>query len=175
MRMGRATVTDLTLAAIEGQTLFRLALWNDAASQRIGAGLGTTLPGPCRATTIAGLRWLWLELGHWLCTCATADAEAQRERLETLVGSDGSLVEVGAALVGRRVTGSGWRALLMIGGVFDAEDPGFGPGSVARTTMHHCPLLIDVITEDCIHAYVPTSYAAEFFAFWDADAAQDLG
>jgi hypothetical protein len=41
--------------------------------------------------------------------------------------------------------------------------------------MHHCPLLIDVITEDCIHAYVPASYAAEFFAFWDADAAQDLG
>lgn len=163
---------DLGLTPITGQTLFRLALWNDAAAARIGAGLGTQLPAPCRSHTIEALRLLWLETGHWLIACASADAHSARQRLESLAGTDGSLVEVGAALAGRAITGAGWRDLLMVGGVFDAENPGFGPGSVARTIMHHSPLLIDVIAADHVNAYVPASHAEEFFAFWDAEVAR---
>lgn len=169
---GNAIVIDLALTPITGQTLFRLALWDDAAHARIGAGLGAPLPGPCRAVDIAGQRLLWLESAHWLIACLTTDADAVRNRIERLVGTDGSLVEVGAALAGCRITGNGWRELLMIGGVFDAEDLGFGPGAVARTIMHHSALFIDVVTADRVHAYVPTSYAHEFFGFWYAEIAR---
>jgi heterotetrameric sarcosine oxidase gamma subunit len=172
MPPGNAIVIDLRLTPITGQTLFRLALWNGAAAARIGTGLGTQLPAPCRSHTIEAMRLLWLETGHWLIACASADADAFRQRVESLAGADGSLVEVGAALAGRCITGGGWRELLMIGGVFDAENPGFGPGSVARTTMHHSPLLIDVIATDRVHAYVPASYADEFFGFWGAEIAR---
>ena len=169
MPPGTAIVTDLTLTPITGQTLFRLALWDDAAKARIGAGLGAALPGPCRAISVAGQRWLWLEAGHWLISCADAEASAVRHQIEALVDGDGALVDVGAALNGRCITGNGWRELLMIGGVFDAEDPGFGPGSVARTVMHHSALLVDVIAADRIHAYVSASYAEAFFGFWTAE------
>ena len=175
MQTGRTTVIDAALSAITGQTLFRLALWNDAARARIGDGLGAALPGPCRSIDACAERLLWLEDRHWLVACATADAGPLLSRVEALAGRDGTVTEVGAALVGRCITGTGWRELLMIGGVFDAEDAGFGPGSVARTIMHHSPLLIDVIAVDRIHAYVPASYAGEFFAFWDAELARAHG
>ena len=170
-----AIVINLVLTPITGQTLFRLALWDDAAAARIGAGLGTQMPAPCRSHGIAAMRLLWLEDGHWLIACANADAETVRHRIEALVGTDGSLVEVGAALSGRCISGAGWRALLMVAGVFDAENPGFGLGAVARTIMHHSALLIDVIAADQVHAYVPASYAEEFFAFWDAEAVRMNG
>lgn len=172
MPPGTAIVIDLALTPITSQTLFRLALWDDAARARISAGLGVPLPGPCQTVDGAGLRLLWLESAHWLIACATADADTVRARIQGFIGSDGSLVEVGAALVGRCITGNGWRELLMIGGVFDAENPGFGAGAVARTVMHHSPLLIDVIAVDRVHAYVPASYADEFFGFWDAEIAR---
>lgn len=175
MLPGNAIVTDVTLAPITGQTLFRLALWDAAARARIGDGLGTALPGPCRAVDAGDRRLIWLEDEHWLIACAVADAAATSILVEALAGDGGMLAEVGAALVGRRVSGAGWRELLMIGGVFDAENPGFGPGSVARTVMHHASLLIDVITDDAVHAYVPASYANEFFGFWDAEAIRMQG
>jgi heterotetrameric sarcosine oxidase gamma subunit len=172
MQTGRATVIDLSLSPIAGQSLFRLALWNDAARARIGDGLGVPLPGPCRAVAHDGVRLLSLEQDHWLVACATPAAESWCRRIEALAGADAALVEVGAALVGRRLVGTGWRDLLMIGGVFDAEDTGFGAGCVARTVMHHSPLLIDVITADCADAYVPASHAMEFFGFWEAEIAR---
>ena len=163
---------DIALATIAGQALFRMALWNNAAGARISAGLGAALPEPCRAVVVGGLRISWLEDAHWLIACADDATDTVRGRIEALVGSDGTLVEVGGALAGRSITGPGWREFLMIGGVFDFEDPGFGPGSVARTVMHHSALLIDVIAADCVHAYVPASHAEDFFGFWDAEIAR---
>jgi heterotetrameric sarcosine oxidase gamma subunit len=165
-------VIDVSLAAISGQTLFRLALWDDGARARIDTGLGVPLPEPCRAVSAQSLRISWLEDGHWLIACGDDAADRVLGQLETLVGSDGTLVEVGAALAGRSITGASWREFLMIGGVFDAEDPGFGAGSVARTVMHHSALLIDVIAADRVHAYVPASHAEDFFGFWDAEIAR---
>ncbi len=156
------------MAAVTGEAMFRLALWDDGARQAVEAALGTRLPPPCRATTSGALRLLWLEAGHWLVTCPAADADAVQARIEAALAGTGTIVEVGAALAGRQLHGRGWRDLLMIGGVFDAEDPGFAPGCVARTVMHHASLLIDVVTDTHANAYVPASYASEFFDFWDA-------
>lgn len=174
MQTGRAIVTDLSLSPITEQSLFRLALWDEAARARLGTGLGVDLPGPCRAITAGSQRLLWLEHGHWLVACATAAAAKVHAHIADLVGNDGTIVEVGAALVGRSLIGSDWRGLLMVGGVFDAEDPGFDPGSVARTVMHHSPLLLDVIAGDHVNAYVPASYAGEFFGYWHAEIAREM-
>ncbi|MEY2884202.1 MAG: Sarcosine oxidase, gamma subunit family [Pseudomonadota bacterium] len=173
MQTGRAIVTELSLSPITGQTLFRLALWNPAARSRLGAGLGADLPGPCRAITTGAQRLLWLEQDHWLVACATTEAATVQAQMAGLIGSDGTIVEVGAALVGHSLSGGDWRGLLMVGGVFDAEDPGFGPGSVARTVMHHSPLLLDVIAADHVNAYVPASYAGEFFDYWRAEIVRE--
>jgi heterotetrameric sarcosine oxidase gamma subunit len=156
------------MTPVTGQAMFRLALWDDGAREAVEAALGARLPPPCRATSGGVLRLLWLESGHWLVTCPAASADAVEDRVEAALADTGTIVEVSAALAGRQLHGTGWRDLLMIGGVFDAEDPGFAPGCVARTVMHHASLLIDVVTDTHANAYVPASHAAEFFGFWEA-------
>jgi heterotetrameric sarcosine oxidase gamma subunit len=168
IRQGNAIVIDVKLTPITGQSLFRLALWNDDARARVGAGLSATLPPPCRAIDAGALRVSWLEGDHWLIACAREQANATLELLSAVAGTDGTIVEVTAALQGCRISGPGWRDLLMIAGVFDAESPDLVAGSVARTVMHHSAVLIDVLAADSVHAYVPSSYAEEFFAFWEA-------
>jgi heterotetrameric sarcosine oxidase gamma subunit len=168
MQRGIAIVTEVTMAPIMGNTLFRLAIWDESGLTRLANGLGADLPLPCRSCSIGDVRLLWLEAGHWLISCASELSSDVKRRFETLLDDAGTIVEVSAALVGRRLSGPGWRELLMIGGVFDAEAPAFAPGSVARTVMHHSAVLLDVVSADQCDAYVPASYSAEFFAFWDA-------
>lgn len=159
---------NVELAPITGQALFRLALWNDDGRARVGADLAAALPPPCRAIDAGALRVIWLEGDHWLIACPQDQANATLALLAAVAGTDGTVVEVTAALQGCCISGPGWRDLLMIAGVFDAESPDLVAGSVARTVMHHSSLLIDVLAADRVHAYVPSSYAAEFFAFWAA-------
>ncbi len=165
MPPGIATVIDFAITPITDRAIFRLALWNKAPALRIA---GAALPAPCRAITSGDLRILWLEAGHWLITCPTATATETAASIAAQIGDNGTLVEVGGALAGRQLRGGGWRELLMFGGVFDAESPGFAPGCVARTVMHHASLLIDVVADDHVNAYVPASYAEDFFPFWES-------
>lgn len=161
-------MTEVALTPIIGNTLFRLAIWDESGLIRLANGLGADLPLPCRSCTLDDVRLLWLEADHWLISCASELSSDVKRRFAALVGDAGTIVEVSAALVGRRLSGPGWREFLMIGGVFDVEDIAFSTGSVARTVMHHSALLLDVVTADQCDVYVPASYSAEFFAFWDS-------
>jgi hypothetical protein len=62
----------------------------------------------------------------------------------------------------------------MIGGVFDAESPSFGPGSMAGTVIHHMPVRLDVVSEGAVDAYVPPSYADDLLDHWRRSAARIL-
>jgi hypothetical protein len=49
----------------------------------------------------------------------------------------------------------------MIGGVFDAEYPAFGPGSTAGTVLHHASVRYDVLDERRVHIFIAPSYARD--------------
>jgi hypothetical protein len=59
---------------------------------------------------------------------------------------------------------------MMIGGVFDAESPAFGPDCIAGTVIHHPPVRPDVIDGKTVDAYTPPSYAAELAHHWKVAA-----
>ncbi len=75
---------------------------------------------------------------------------------------------IGGGLVRATLTGPGWRALLMIAGVFDAEDPGFVPGRCAATVIHHVPVWIVPRAADCAHVFFAASYADGLVRLWTA-------
>lgn len=87
--------------------------------------------------------------------------------LADILGEDGALTAIGGSIVRVRLTGAGWRRLLMEGGVFDAENPGFGLGDCAATVIDHVGVRLFVEAEDACLAYVPASFAHDLVAFWE--------
>jgi heterotetrameric sarcosine oxidase gamma subunit len=77
------------------------------------------------------------------------------------LGEDGAAIDLSGGFAGLEIVGPGWRELLMVGGVFDAEDPAFGPGSTAGTILHHAGVRYDVIDDDRVHILVAPSYALD--------------
>ena len=87
-------------------------------------------------------------------------------RLVEVAGDDGAVTDISGAAVRCAIHGGDWRTLLTYGGVFDAESPTFGPGSVAGTVVEHMAVRFDVITQDQVDAYVAPSYAQDLFGYW---------
>jgi len=52
----------------------------------------------------------------------------------------------------------------MVGGVFDAEDPAFRPGSTAGTVLHHAGVRYDVVDDGHVHILVASIYADDLLA-----------
>ncbi len=150
-------------------TLLALEIWGDITV--VEGRLRAPLPQSCRSADLNGSRWLWWEPGVWL---VRGDAEGLQSSLEEAVGDHGAVTNLSGGFVRIGVTGSLWRDLLMIGGVFDAENPNFGPGSVAGTVIHHMPVRLDVIGESAVEAYVPPSYAGDLMHHWTRSAARLL-
>lgn len=110
--------------------------------------------GGVRAVRVEPRRW-WL-IDAW----TRADTIAQQVR------DIGAVVPIHGGLMRATLTGSGWRAVLMVSAVFDAEDPGFGPGDVAATVIHHVPVWIIPIAADCAEVYFAASYAGGLINLW---------
>ncbi len=94
------------------------------------------------------------------------DAGAKSDAIAAQISDTGALAAIGGGLVRATLTGPGWRALLMISGVFDAENPGFGLGDVAATVIHHVPVWIAPTAADACEVYLPASHAADLMALW---------
>lgn len=170
MTDGPATVTMLEPAA-----LIAFDLWSDtrAAAARIGEALGGPLPGLRRAAELGGgWRAIRVEPTVWWLSGPLADADAQIARLEAALGEDGAATDLSGGFARLAVAGPGWRALLMIGGVFDAEDPAFGPGSTAGTILHHVAVRHDVLADTLVHIHVAPGYAEDLLAHLSAAAAR---
>ena len=143
---GRAIVTEpgVTITIAPAGEVIVLDLW---------AG---TLPalGDVAVMQVEPQRW-WL-LGP---VAALADITAA-------LGENGAISPIGGGLMRASLTGSGWRAQLMISGLFDAEDPAFGPGHCAATRLHHAPIWIDVLSEDAASVYFPASLLGDIRHLW---------
>ena len=80
----------------------------------------------------------------------------------------GTSAPIGGGLVRATIAGPGWRALLMLAGLFDAEHPDFITGSVASTIIHHVPVRIAVTSEASCDVYFAASFAPTLIALWTA-------
>lgn len=80
----------------------------------------------------------------------------------------GAAAPIGGGLVRATITGPCWRALLMVAGLFDAEDPGFTTGSIASTIIHHVTVRIAVTSEASCNVYFAASFAPTLIALWTA-------
>jgi len=158
---GSAIVTELTITALPAAPLYAVEVWSNPAefSARCAAALGFALPGMGQSAAGDGLTLLRFEPTVWLC-------EGDVAPIEALLAQDGAITAIGGGIVRVRIAGAGWRALLMQGGVFDAETASFMPMHCAATVIDHVAVRLFVENEDACVAYVPSSYAAALLHFW---------
>ena len=141
-------------------TLIALTLWDSVAV------IALDLPAPGYARDGPEGRVLWWEPNTYLVRARSAEGGMAMTRLTQTIGAAGAITDLSGAFSRFRLSGPSWRELLMIGGVFDAEAPAFGPGRVVGTILHHIAVRLDVLEDDTVEAYVPPSYAASLHGHW---------
>ncbi|MBC7495742.1 MAG: sarcosine oxidase subunit gamma [Sphingomonadaceae bacterium] len=145
-------MVDIALSIAPAGDIVAVDLWNDAVPDFESL----------HAVRVEPRRWWLIDAGD------AADAIAE------LVHDDGTVTPIGGGLLRATLTGNGWRALLMVGGVFDAEDPGFGPGDCAATVIHHVPVWIVPLDHDVCAVFFAVSYAGGLVELWTAAIARGL-
>lgn len=115
--------------------------------------------GDVRALKVEPMRW-------WL-----VDAAPRAVAVAAALGMRGALTPFGGGMVRATITGPGWRDLLSVSGVLDVADPAFASGKAASTVIHHVPVCIAVVREDCCEVFFPASYATTLQSLW-RDATQ---
>ena len=158
-------MTEVTIAALPAAPLHALEIWSNPAevAQRFAAATGFALPPSGRASGGDVLRLIRFEPTVWL-------VEGDASALPAILADDGALTAIGGGIVRVRLSGPGWRSLLMERGVFDAETPDFAPGCSAATIIDHVNVRLHVESADACIAYVPASYAADMIHFWTTAA-----
>ena len=138
-----------------------MEIWSNPSevAARFEAAFGVPLPPMGRSAACEGVTLLRFEPTVWL-------VEGDATRLEFGLGGDGALSAVGGGIVRVRITGPGWRTLLMEGGAFDAESAMFTAGCCAATIIDHVPVRLMVENEAACLAFVPASYTMGLVQFW---------
>jgi len=160
-------VTDVTITPLPAASLHAFEIWSNPAevARRFEAATGFALPSSGRASGSDALRLIRFEPTVWL-----VEGDASALPLPAILGEDGALTAIGGGLVRVRLSGPGWRSLLMEGGVFDAEASDFAPDCSAATIIDHVNVRLHVESADACIAYVPLSYAADMIHFWKTAA-----
>ena len=161
-------VTDVSITLLAPVPLYALEIWSNgpAVDARFENASGFPLPRPGRSDASDVLRLIRFEPTVWL-------VEGNISKLQDIVGDDGALTAIGGGVVRVRLSGSGWRSLLMEGGVFDAESRGFSSGCSAATVIDHVAVRLHVVNDETCDAYVPASFSAGLLHFWE-EAAKTL-
>jgi heterotetrameric sarcosine oxidase gamma subunit len=161
-------VTDVTITILPAAPLHVSEIWSApaAVAARFAAKTGFALPPMGRSAGNETLRLIRYEPTVWL-------VEGDATALPAILGDDGALTAIGGGLVRVRLSGPGWRTLLMEGGVFDAENPAFATGCSAATIIDHAAVRLHVVGEDACTAYVPLGFSAALLHSWQ-DAATTL-
>ena len=139
--------------------LFSLDVWEAGES---AAAFGIALPEAGRSATVAAGTVLRIGPRRWWLD---GSGFAPDFLAKALHGS-GVVTPVGGGWVRVGLSGAGWRDLIMTSGLIDAEDPNFGPGSVAVTPLHHARCVIHVRAASLCEVFVPASYADHCVSAW---------
>jgi heterotetrameric sarcosine oxidase gamma subunit len=157
---------SVTITPLPAAPLHALEIWSNApaVAKRFEAATGFALPPMGRSAGTDALRLIRYEPTVWL---VEGDASAQSTMLADILAEDGAITAIGGGIVRVRLSGAGWRTLLMEGGVFDAENPAFAPGCSAATIIDHVAVRLHVVSDDVCDAYVQASYSAGLVHFWE--------
>jgi heterotetrameric sarcosine oxidase gamma subunit len=174
MRRGSGIVTDVTITQLPAVPLHALEIWSNApaVAMRFEVATGFALPPMGRSGGSDALRLIRTEPTVWL---VEGDASALPAMLSGILGDDGSLTPIGGGMVRVRLSGEGWRTLLMESGMFDAESPTFAPGCSAATIIDHVAVRLHVLSDDACNVYMPASFSAGLVHFWEVAAVSGLG
>lgn len=158
-------MTDVTITLLPAAPLHALEIWSNptAVANRFKAAAGFALPPIGRSDGSSVLCLIRYEPTVWL-------VEGDASALPVILAEDGALTAIGGGVVRVSLSGKGWRTLLMEGGVFDAENPAFGPGCSAATIIEHVVVRLHVLRNDACDAYIPASYSAALLHFWEIAA-----
>ena len=158
-------MTDVTITVLAPAPLHALEIWSNpiAVAERFKAATGFALPAMGRSGGSDTLRLIRYEPTVWL-------VEGDASALCGTLADDGALTAIGGGIVCIRLSGKGWRTLLMEGGVFDAENPNFTVGCSAATIIDHVAVRLHVVNEMTCDAYVPLSYSEGLLHFWEQAA-----
>jgi heterotetrameric sarcosine oxidase gamma subunit len=161
-------VTKLTVTPLPAASLHAFEIWSNpvAVAKRFKAATGNDLPALGRSGGTVAMRLIRYEPTVWL-------VEGDVTTLADILGEDGAITAIGGGIVRVRLSGSGWRELLMEGGVFDAENPDFAPGCSAATIIDHVAVRLHVVSDDSCIAYIPSSFSNGLLHFWHL-AAENL-
>lgn len=154
-------MTELTISTLPAAPLHVFEIWSNpaAVAKRFKAKCGFALPHMGRSGGSDALRLIRYEPTVWL-------VEGDTSALSGILSEDGAVTAIGGGIVRIRLSGKGWRALLMEGGVFDAESPTLAAGCSAATIIDHVNVRLHVVSDDACDAYVPLSYSAGLLHFW---------
>jgi heterotetrameric sarcosine oxidase gamma subunit len=169
------TAQMLTITPLPAAPLHALEIWSEApaVAKRFEAATGFALPPMGRSAGTDALRLIRYEPTVWL---VEGDASALPDILgPEILGDDGAITAIGGGIVRVRLSGKGWRTLLMEGGVFDAENPAFARACSAATIIDHIAVRLHVVNDDACDAYVPASFSAGLLHFWEAAAGSLVG
>ena len=163
-------MTDVTITILPSAPLHAFEIWSNpaAVAKRFKAATGFTLPSTGRSGGSDSLRLIRFEPTVWL-------VEGDASSLPAILGEDGALTAIGGSIVRVRLSGMGWRTLLMEGGVFDAESPSFAVGCSAATIIDHVAVRLHVVSDDACVAYVPLSFSPGLIHFWETAAGSLVG
>lgn len=162
-------MTSLSITALPAAPLHVLEIWNDApgVAKRFAKSYGASLPIQGSSLKLPSMQLIRYEPTVWL-------VDGEIGSLAEILGTDGSLTMIGGGIVRVRLSGAGWRSLLMEGGVFDAESEDFSAGCSAATVIDHVNVRLLVESEDACLAYVPLSYAHDMVHFWTVAAGSSV-
>lgn len=155
-------MTDVAISILSPTPLYALEIWGNgsAVAARFEKANRFALPRMGRSAGNTDLRLIRFEPTVWL-------AEGNISKLDEIVGGDGALTAIGGGVARVRLSGPGWRSVLMEGGVFDAESDGFAPGCSAATFIEHVAVRLHVVDDETCDAYVPSSFSAGLIHFWE--------
>ena len=158
-------MTDVTITVLPAAPLHLLEIWSNQqeVASRFEAATGFSLPKTGRSAGTDALRAIRFEPSAWLI-------EGDTGAIATVLAGDGALTAIGGGITRVRLSGPGWRTLLMEGGVFDAESPEFAPDCSAATIIDHVNVRLHVVSGDSCDAYVPASFSAGLIHFWQVAA-----
>jgi heterotetrameric sarcosine oxidase gamma subunit len=155
-------VIEPVITVLPQVPLCAMEIWSNPheVAARLNAAFGVALPPMGRSVACDGTTLFRFEPTVWL-------VEGDTARLEATLGDDGALTAIGGSIVRVRITGPGWRTLLMEGGAFDAESASFTAGCCAATVIDHVAIRLMVESEDACVALVSASYAGGLMRFWN--------
>jgi len=170
MPQGSVIVTELTISTLPPAPLHVFEIWSNpaAVAKRFKATCGFALPATRRSGGNDALRLIRFEPTVWL-------VEGDASPLSAILSDDGAVTAIGGGVVRIRLSGKGWRTLLMEGGVFDAENPTFAAGCSAATIIDHVNVRLHMVDETTCDAYVPLSFSQGLLHFWEQAAGSLVG